>query len=149
MTGQELFRVAPAMPVGAYKTYGVRVPRETHTRVVSCREYECDAYLQGWTTVLDVADEKHREAATWIVNQSGRRHTVDRRGPDTTVTFTFPPGQECFREHRIQSKPALHVIRDGDWRGNPTGRRQIVSARAWVDDFGEHQQALADKQKEG
>ncbi len=150
MTGAELFRLPPQGPVTAYKTYGVNVPRATHTRVVGCREYECEAYQHGWETRIDVSTELGARQARYITEQSGRHHSWEHAwGQSEIVIFRFPPGQECFREHRIQSQPALYVIRDGDHRGNPTGRRQTVSARAWVDDFGEHQERLADKQKEG
>jgi hypothetical protein len=42
------------------------------------------------------------------------------------------------------------VVRGGDWRGNPTGyRRQHVNGEDWRDDFGEHQQNVADRIERG
>jgi hypothetical protein len=44
----------------------------------------------------------------------------------------------------------MYLVRDGDWRGNPTGRkRQHSRAQDWVEDFGENQLRLVDQQKKG
>jgi hypothetical protein len=41
-------------------------------------------------------------------------------------------------------------VRDGDFRGNPTGRRRMHASGAdWVEDFAEHQAKLADQQQKG
>ncbi len=143
----ETFRTEPLMAVTAYKTYAVSMPAQTHTRVVDCETYGCAAHHQGWKTVLDLTQAAHRDAATWIVNDSLRHHTMERA--ENIVTFLFPPGQACFAEHRVAIRPANYLVRDGDWRGNPTGRKVAMGQQQWVDDFGEHQEKLAEAQKRG
>ena len=62
------------------------------------------------------------------------------------MAFAFTEGQRCCgsAEHRVQYKPALFVVRDGDWRGNPTGRtRTHVRPEDWVEDFAEHQDSIS------
>jgi hypothetical protein len=62
--------------------------------------------------------------------------------------FRFDSGQRCFAEH--QTNPEQYGVRDGDWRGNPTGRVRAHQRPAdWVEDFGEHQIRIADQQQKG
>jgi hypothetical protein len=144
------FRLQPALPVTAYKTYQVLMPKSTHTRPARCEEVECAAHQRGWVTRVDVTTELGQAQARYIRNQAGRAFTTAQL-PGNIVAFQFPAGQQCFAEHRVSlERPALYVVRDGDWRGNPTGRRmQHASDRDWVDDFGEHQLNLKDRIERG
>jgi hypothetical protein len=78
------------------------------------------------------------------------------------VAFTFTAGQPCFSLssrhpgrgygwHDVQTEAEpLYVVRDGDWRGNPSGRKRVHrSGVEWVEEFGEHQQELADRIAQG
>ena len=66
------------------------------------------------------------------------------------VVLEFGAGQDCFSEHRIPlDRDSLFVLRDGDWRGNPTGRRRTLSPIAWRDDMGENQEKLAELARRG
>lgn len=145
-----MFRVEPAMPVTAYKTYAVNMPRATHTRVATCAEVECRHHLAGWKTSIDVTTTLGAEQAKYIRLHSGRSFTTTWAS-ESLIVFHFPPGQKCFTEHRVSlERPAFFSVRDGDWRGNPTGRRLLhANGRDWIDDFGEHQQKLADAQDKG
>ncbi len=145
------FRLEPKQSVQAYQTYAIRALPGIHTRVISCKEAGCEAYERGWKTTVDVATPLGQDQARYIENESGRTW---RAGPHDSGnprfrTYIFGAGQECFAEHTEQVRPGLYIKRDGDHRGNPTGRRQEMSERSWLDDFGEHQQKLADLQKEG
>lgn len=144
-----LFRIDPKMPPGAYKTYQILAPAATHWRLATCAEVDCGAYLRGWTTTVDEATELGARQAHYIRRQS-LRGFAEQRNPAGLTVFTFEPGQRCFRaaEHRVQVRPESYLIRSGDWRdlGDP---RPLGSARSWVDDFGEHQQRIADKIQEG
>jgi hypothetical protein len=140
-------RIPPKMPVTAYKTYAVRVPRATHTRAATCEEYGCLHRQRGWVTTVDVSTELGRRQAGYIERGSGRKYRRTDEG--TILTYTFPAGQNCFADHRVQNRPGIYVIKDGDHRGNPTGRKVTLSERAWVDDFGEHQDKLAAEQERG
>lgn len=137
------FRIQPAGKVTDYRTFQIARPLATHWRSASCEETDCEAYLNGWVT--RAATE---EQADYIRRHSGRTFVVV--GPNT---FKFAPGQTCFAaaDHRVPlEREGIYVARDGDWRGNPTGRsRTHVRPADWVDEFAEHQDRLADLRKKG
>lgn len=143
------FRLTPKMPVTAYKTYALRLPKETHYRKATCQEVECEANLNGWMTTLDLSTDLGERQAKYIRLHSGRTFTVTENLP--LIRLTFPPGQQCFADHQVPlEREPFFIVRDGDWRGNPTGRRrQHTSAQDWIDDFGEHQQKIADAIEQG
>ena len=136
------FRHESPLPPSAIKTYQILQPVQTHMRVASCVEVECSAYRAGWSTTVDVATALGRQQAQYIRMHSGRAFEVVAR--ETMVTFTFPAGQRCFAKHHVPlDRPALYVVRDGDYRGNPRGTTpQRVKADDWVDSFAEHQDRL-------
>ena len=149
MTGP--FRVEPALPAEAYRTFAIRAPRSTHTRPASCEEAGCLAARHGWRSVIDERTQLGQAQAEYIRRQAGRRFGEHRDDAGLTV-FEFAPGQECFAEHRVSNdRPALYVVRDGDWRGNPLGTQPRVHDRPqdWLDEFGEHQLRLADQIERG
>jgi hypothetical protein len=137
----------PGLPVHAKQTYSIRMPPSTHTRKATCAEVDCPDYLHGWRLRLDGL----QPADVHAVRHCGRRY-VETHLAEGETWLVFEAGQPCFRSqsHTVQVRPELYVIRGGDHRGNPRGDRRVMSsAQAWVDDFGEHQEKLADKQKEG
>jgi hypothetical protein len=144
---QNLNRIMPRGNPQDYKTYGLTMPKETHTRVASCKEVECEAYLKGWVTKCDPS--LHAAQIVYIRNTSGRRFSVHEVGG--IVHFTFGPGQKCFREHRVQlEREPVCYVKGGDWRGNPMGLPTVVRKPAeWVEDFALHQQKLSEQQKRG
>lgn len=136
-------RIEPRVPAHLMTTYQISSPIETHTRVAICAEVECPSWAHGFQSTVDVGTDLGAQQANYIRLHSGRHFTyVENR---TLVTFTFPPGQKCFREHRVPlGRPELYVVRNGDHRGNRTGWSRSFgagdrAARDWVDDFGEHQ----------
>ena len=141
-----LSRVAPVGPVQAYRTYQVATPR-SHTRPASCEEVGCEAYAKGWTTKLHRMEQAE---LVHTVRSSGRPFTEAHDGPH--VLFVFEPGTRCFRagQHRVQVRPEIYVVRDGDWRGNPTGRRrQHDKPEHWVEDFALHQDRIITDLRKG
>jgi hypothetical protein len=150
MLAPRLFRVDPQMPAANYKTYQISAPLSTHFRVATCQEVQCAAWIRGWTTVVDAATDLGGRQANYIRLKSGRHFTFTQAG--TVVTFRFPPGQRCFREHQTRlDRAEIFVVRGGDWRGNPRGVEPRVHRRAadWVDDFAEHQDKLATRLAQG
>jgi hypothetical protein len=143
-------RITPNMPVTAYKTYRILSPVSTHFRPATCAEAECAAYLNGWRSTVDEATVLGQQQAHYIRRQSGRRHREERDEAGLTV-FTFEAGQECFAGgHQVRlDRPEHYLLTGGDWRGNPTGEHRTLRAQDWIDDFGEHQQRLADYQERG
>lgn len=146
------FRIAPAVPATAYKTYAVAAPLATHFRPASCAEANCRAHSGGWRTAVDESTALGQGQAHYIRAEAGRRYTErpgedDDGNPTGLTVFEFPPGQRCFGRHQVPlDKPEIYTVRGGDWRGDPTGRGAYrhVSAGDWLDDFGTHQQHVAD-----
>lgn len=139
-------RIEPNLPVGAYQTYQITRRRDTTIRAV-CEQVDCQAWRHGWDSVIDERTELGRTQAAYIRGES--RRTFREMKTDTGLTvFRFESGQRCFADH--QTVPELYLVRDGDWRGNPTGRkRQHVRPADWVEDFGENQLRLVDQQQKG
>ena len=130
----------------AYQTYSITSPRDTSVRA-ACEQVGCAAWARGWESVIDERTELGARQAGYIRGQSGRTFREQRTAAGLTV-FRFESGQRCFAEHR--TRPEVYRVRDGDWRGNPTGRiRTHVRPQDWTEDFGEHMQLLATQQKEG
>lgn len=130
-----------------YQTYTILAPLSTHWRKATCAEVDCPDYLNGWRTRVEYLTPEQLHLA----RNCGRRHIVVKVGPGETY-LVYDAGQPCFQvsTHRMRlEREERYLIRDGDARGNPTGRRVEVSGTAWNDDFGEHQQRLADLQQEG
>lgn len=144
-------RVDPKLPVTSMQTYSVVAPLSTHFRAATCEEVECTKYVQGWVSPIDESTELGRAQAYYIRNHSGRHFTEDRNQMPGLTMFVFEAGQKCFKQHQTRlDRPELYIVRDGDWRGNPTGNcRQHVNAEDWVDDFKNHQAELADEIQKG
>lgn len=151
------FRIASKLPVTSVKTYSLAAPIPTHYRPASCAEARCPNHEFGWRTVIDESTELGRAQAHYIERESGRKFVREigrthTEAPDTGLaTYTFEAGQKCFTQHQVSlDREPLYVVRDGDWRGNPTGAiRQHVNGDEWVEDFGEHQLKLADRMEQG
>lgn len=119
--GTQGVRLAPKMAPAAYRSFEVHSPLATHYRNASCAEVECQQHAVGWTSTLDLSTADGRRWGNAIA-RSGRRYTTSTHG--LLTTFTFPAGQKCFKApHKVPTgRPEIYVVRDGDWRGNPTGR---------------------------
>lgn len=140
-------RITPTLSAGSFKTYQIRQPLSTHFRKATCKEFECLAFQNGWVTKVAIDSPQ----ADYIRNRSGRRfREVVEAG---LCIFTFYPGQTCFAgSHSVPlERPQIFIVKDGDWRGNPRYTEPRIHRRAadWVDDFGEHQQRLADDLNKG
>ena len=138
-----LYRPDPVMPAASYKTYAILQPEETHFRPATCEEAKCGATVNGWKTQVDESTELGQRQAHYIRKVSGRLF-YEEHNVEGLTDFLFPAGQQCFAQHRVSlERPALFMVRGGDWRGNPRGeRRQHASPDDWVDDFAEHQDRL-------
>lgn len=145
------FRIPPQLPAGAMKTYQILQPPQTHFRPATCLEVDCFGYTNGWRTVVDESTDLGQRQAHYIRKESRRKYT-ETRDPAGLTAFEFEAGQRCFQtHHKSLERPAIYLVRDGDWRGNPrnTTPRKHDNPDDWVDDFASHQQALADKHQEG
>jgi hypothetical protein len=144
-----LTRITPVGPAHAYRTFAIAAPKATHTRLAGCEEVGCIAQHNGWVTSVDEATELGQRQAHYIRTRSGRPFKEQRH--ETLVDFVFPPGTECFAGHRVKlDRPEIYIVRDGDWRGNPTGEnRRHARAADWVEDFSEHQDRINSAVKRG
>lgn len=145
-----MFRIQPNLPVESVQTYSIAAPVQTHYRPGSCAEADCPNMQAGWRTVIDETSDLGQRQAHYIRKEAGRRYAETRDEAGLT-TFEFPAGQSCFTQHQISlERPALFLMRGGDWRGNPRGERQKFDRPdQWVDTFATHQQALADRLERG
>jgi hypothetical protein len=131
------------MGPGAYQTYQVAAPLATHFTPATCAEVDCPQYLEGWRLRVEGLSGRDVHVAT----HCGRKFTRVSVAEGETW-LVFEAGQPCFRasEHRRRlERGERFIIRGGDHRANPSGRRTEVSASSWVDDFGEHQERLAER----
>lgn len=138
------------LPSEAFTTYQVARPVLTHWKVATCAQVDCERRARGWRMAFDLADPQKRAAAKWIKHHSQRAFTVESQDGDI-VTLAFAAGQDCFETHHASlERDPIFVIRGGDQRGNPRGTQaRVLSGISWRDDFGEHQQTLADTQERG
>lgn len=143
-------RIEPLMGVNSYKTYSLISPVKTHFTVESCDTVECANLANGWRTLIDESTPLGEQQAYYIRKMSGRRF-FEQRTPEGGTLFTFPPGQQCFTQHKVRNDtPEFAVVRSGDWRGNPDNQRTVhTKIEFWTEDFAEHQQMLADRLNQG
>jgi hypothetical protein len=138
-----LFRPDPQMPSGAYKTYGLVRPLKTHWRRATCQEIECEAYVKGWITRVPMGSE---QAQYILSNAHGRKYIDITPLESSEHEFLFKCEQTCFgsADHRVPiERDPIYLVRDGDFRGNPTGWRiRHENADDWVEDFGSHQDVI-------
>ena len=139
-----LLRVAPHLPVEAFKTYQIASPADRMVKA-ACEQVDCDAWRDGWETAVDEATDLGRRQAAYIREMSGRTFREMRSAAGLTV-FRFEPGQRCFREHHTRGE--WFFERGGDWRG-ATSERIQHSPAGWVNSFGEHQERLAGQIERG
>lgn len=142
-------RIQPQMGAAAYKTYSIVAPVSTHHRPATCAETDCPDYLNGWRVRVEGLPPEMLHAA----KTSGRKYVEVHIAAGETWLH-YEAGQPCFRagEHRTRlDKPELYIVRDGDHRGNPRGTKARMHQRPelWVEDFGEHQQTIADEIAKG
>lgn len=141
-------RLEPNLPLHAYQTFQISMPLETHWRPATCADVDCPQYLNGWRVRLDPLSEADR----WAIHRSGLK--FDRLDVAEGETWLiFEPGQPCFAasEHREPiGRPELFIVKDGDWRGNPTGSvRKHAQAEHWVEQFSENQAKIAEVVERG
>ncbi|MGH3381365.1 MAG: hypothetical protein ACRDP6_42200 [Actinoallomurus sp.] len=140
-------RIIPAHKSGAYQTYSVSSPRDTTVKA-ACEQVGCAAWMYGWETPVDESTELGRQQAAYIRTQSGRTfREMPRAGEDSLTVFRFESGQRCFANH--QTRPESYAVLAGDWRMSGGVLRRHTRGADFVEDFGLHQQRIADQQKEG
>lgn len=141
---QQPFRLAPQMSPEAYKTYSITSPRDVQVKA-ACEQVGCEKWAKGWQSPIDESTDLGKAQARYIRTQSGRTFREQRTAAGITV-FTFEPKQRCFADH--QTRPESYSVANGDWRRS-TVARVHANATDWVEDFGLHQDKLADQMNKG
>lgn len=132
--------IEPNLPSNLYTTFGIIAPKRTHTRPATCAEVECEAMKFGWMTKVDVGTDIGVQRARYIIDHSERHWTSQQNGG--LVTFTFPPGQKCFAEHRVTlERDPIFTMKKGHI-GDAYARAEPVSTDQWMDRFGSNQERL-------
>lgn len=134
------------LPVHGFQTYQITSPPD-RTVKAACEQVACPNWRYGWESHIDESTDLGVRQAAFIRTEAGRTFREQKTAAGITV-FRFEPHQRCFAEH--QTRPEMYLVRDGDHRGNPTGRRrQHTRAADWVEDFQENQGRVADAREKG
>lgn len=100
-----------AMHPGVQK-FRVAMPASTHRTEATCEEVDCIHYLGGWQTIVAIDSPQD----VYIRKHSGRRWTVEKIG-DNALTYTFEPGQKCFRDHtRLNGREPFYLHETAEGR---------------------------------
>lgn len=137
-------RLNPQMPPQAYQTYVLNSPLDLTVRT-ACEEAGCMAWQFGWESHINEAEPLGAKQAAYIRTQSGRTFREQKTADGITV-FRFESRQRCFAEHK--TRPETYSVRHGDFRASQLHRVHVRPAD-WVEDFGGHQQKLADRVDQG
>lgn len=144
---RKLNRITPNLPIGAYTTYGISAPAQTHSRPATCEEIECEQWKYGWKTRLPLDSD----LAVYLASGTHGRRFQEIPTGTAEREFIFPPGQKCFRstQHRISlQREPIFTARGGDWRGATTQTRHLRQAD-WLESFGLNQLAIQDQIEKG
>lgn len=116
-----------------HRTYQIVAPKSTHFRLATCEEVNCDAWRNGWKTIVP-ADSPQ---AAYIKSGRSERQYVESAGSGAgLIEFTFFAGQKCFAagKHMVPlERDPLFRVRDG--AGAP-----VTHARPeyWTEDLSAH-----------
>lgn len=159
-------RWAAKLPVQLMRTYQIAAPISSHYRPATCAEVGCDAYMNGWVTVLDEGTADGQMMAgllrracrpTSAPSTGGHRRYTETRDGDGVTRFAFDPGQPCFRtepdsdsRHVVPlDRPEVYVVRQGDWRQHLGVERRHSNPAHWVEDFAENQDRVIQRIERG
>jgi len=117
----------------------VMAPPSTHRRIATCKEVDCVQMLSGFELILAdpptplprdhapcATPEKAARCSHCISHERLRyfrsgdsgRHFKEVRKVEGLVSFVFPPGEECFKQHSIPNgREALYSINGNKARG--------------------------------
>lgn len=111
------------------------------------REDRLPGVARGLGVLIDESTTLGKDQAAYIRGESGRTFREQRTAAGLTV-FRFESGQRCFADHK--TRPELYLVRDGDFRGNPTGRRRQHARPAdWVENVQEDLARFNESRKRG
>jgi hypothetical protein len=131
-----------------YRTYRIYFGQDMLVKN-ACELVDCDAYKYGWWTKVDESTELGKQQAAYFRNQlpirCDRTYKEFQKTAEGLTPFWFEPKQRCFAEHR--TRPQSYSVRLGDNRAILGLVRRHTRAEDWAEDFGEHQQQVAERIK--
>lgn len=161
--------IAPQMESHRYDTYGVVMPKATHTKVIKCEAvttqcsyvrqdesgaiqarcpfFHCTAWAHGWITTVDVSTALGQQQARYIIDHCGRHWTSRQNGH--MVSFHFPENQQCFAEHRVPLEREPLFTFKNVHQYAPGERAMVINGFEWLERFGENQLKLKEIQDKG
>lgn len=137
-----------------FKTYTWTAPLSTHWRRGTCEEVDCADFRLGFVMTVDFSNELGRRQLYYLTKEDKDRHHILQRTGPYEVKLIYPPGNQCMKRasHRVPlEREPYYLVCGGDWRGNPRQVRTVKHVRAedWIDDFGIHQDQIADQIQKG
>ena len=116
--------------------FSIAQPWETHYGWVSCKDYDCEQYINGWKLILSVDGQKDQiEYVRSLKDKEeevapGVKHRywfTEEQNDPLLITFIFPAGQPCFKAstHKWHVRPPIwvhdrneirRVLKDGDFK---------------------------------
>jgi hypothetical protein len=150
-----VMQIAPKADPRAYVTFRAVAPVSSHWARVSCAEYQCSDYRNGFFIDVDTSSELGQAQYDYLSKRDKKRKGTMQRITWTVVRFTYPPGSVPFdgngHEHyKPIGRPPYYLVHDGDWRGNPTGfRRFFERPEDWIDMSANHQDQIATQLQKG
>lgn len=141
-------RLKPLGYAQDYRTFQITSPLSTHWRKATCAEVDCPNYLNGWRVRVEGLTPQLLHAA----KTSGRKFS-ELPVAEGENWLLFESGQNCFgtSEHRkLLDRQEIFIVRDGDYRGNPTGNvRKHSRPEHWIEDMNENNQRVQDRLQRG
>ena len=119
--GMQLFNIAQPFTKTAAESQGLY---HAAFGSVSCHEYECEAYLHGYTVHLPVVGDNTDHMRLWLRQgfpDGLKRFATETHTPDGLVAFRFEAGQPCL-------KASTHrwVVRPPVWMHDRNEQRRIL-----------------------
>ena len=99
---------------------------------VSCKEIECEQFLNGWVTRVPIGSPQEQ----YIKNDKSRLW-IAVKVDDGSVNYFFEAGQRCFRVHRVKLEKAPYFTVNQAGRESARLIRNNMDFDEWTDRFNE------------
>lgn len=97
---------------------------------VSCKEIECEQFLNGWVTNVPIDSPQEQ----YIINDKTRK-AVGVKVDEATMSYLFHEGQRCFRVHKVKLEKAPYFSINS--RAGKDPRSLSMDFDEWTDRFNE------------
>lgn len=134
-----------SIPRQLRQTFRAVRPIKTHFRVATCKEVNCPRFLGGFQSIVPngSAQASYMRDDLQMSGHFCNRPHQERIHSDGMVAFDFPPGTECFTEHKTL------VGRDDLFMIETVTARRRVQPNQWQDEINANAYSINKAQKEG